>query len=87
MGNEDKRHQKHGTVGQAVAVQKHDKPEKEKMDKDFCKDQITFRSDGCIYIKDPELVEAIQMAIAIHGGICIMADDPGRPGKEMNVVC
>lgn len=76
----------HGHMDQAVSVQKHDKPDKSKL-KPFCKGAIEFDSNGCIWIKDPELLEAIQIAIAIHPGICIKAEDPSRPTKEMNVVC
>ena len=87
MGNDhEHKSQKHNTIEQTVAAQKHDKPDKDKL-KPFCERMISFTENGCLYIHDPALVEAIQIAIAVHGGVCIMADDPGRPGKEMNVVC
>ena len=72
--------------GQSVSVHRAAKVDREKL-KPFCKGAIEFLPDGCIYIKDPALADAIQIAIAVHGGICIMREDPSRPTKDVNVVC
>jgi len=71
--------------GQAVAVRIR-KPHKTKLSP-YCDGGITFCEDGCIYVSDAALADAIEIAIAIHGGICIKRPDPGRPNKDVNMVC
>jgi len=73
--------------GQAVAIRKALNPDKEKIESPYCDGGITFCKDGCIYVSDQALADAIEIAIAIHGGVCIKRPDPGRPGKDVNMVC
>lgn len=56
--------------------------------KTWCDGKIYFDKDGCLYIADGSLADAIEKAIRNpKRKFCIAREDPNRPGHKQDVMC
>jgi hypothetical protein len=55
--------------------------------KKWCGGDIWFTEDGCLYINDPSLAEAVQRNFLETGKLCVTIPDEFSPSYELNILC
>lgn len=72
----------------AKKKKKASKKKKTKSSDLWCKQDIDFDKNGCLYIKNEYLAAAVQQAIYDpNHKFCITMKDPGSQDKTINAMC
>jgi hypothetical protein len=55
--------------------------------KKWCNGNIWFTDDGCIYIADKGLADAVLRNYLETGKLCVTVEDEFSPSYEVNILC
>jgi hypothetical protein len=55
--------------------------------KKWCNGNIWFTDDGCIYIADKSLADAVLRNYLETGKLCVTVEDEFSPSYEVNILC